>query len=217
MSELLLVVGNKNYSSWSLRPYLALAQTGAAFRTEVIVLDQPDTRDRILARNPAGKVPVLVDGDLTIWDSLAICEYLAETYPAAKLWPADRVARARARSVAAEMHSGFPALRGAMPMNLRARKPGVGHTPDALADAARVQQVWRECLRASGGPFLFGHFTIADAMFAPVTARFTTYGVPLDAQLAAYVDAVAGLPAYKAWLADALQESWTSPKYDELR
>jgi glutathione S-transferase len=216
MSELVLFVGNKNYSSWSLRPYLALAHTGAKFRTETIVLDVADSRDNILAKNPAGKVPVLYDGDFAIWDSLAICEYLAETYPAANLWPADRLARARARSISAELHRGFVALRRAMPMNLRARKPGVGHTPDALADAARVQQIWREALKASGGPFLFGHFTIADAMFAPVTTRFTTYGVPLDAQLAAYVDAIAGLPAFKTWLADAEREPWTQPKYDNL-
>jgi glutathione S-transferase len=215
MSELVLYVGNKNYSSWSLRPYLALAQTGAKFRTEVIPLDRPDTKAAILARNPAGRVPILVDGSLTVWDSLAICEYLAETYPSAKLWPVDRAVRARARSVAAEMHSSFPALRNAMPMNLRARKPGVGHTPEALADVARVHEIWRDALRASGGPFLFGHFTIADAMFGPVVTRFQTYGVRLDAQLAAYSDAVLGLPAFKAWYADAEREEWKMP-YDDL-
>jgi glutathione S-transferase len=216
MSELVLIVGNKNYSSWSLRPYLALAHTGAAFRTEVIPLDRPESKAAILARSPAGKVPILIDGDLLIWDTLAICEYLAETYPAAKLWPTDRAARARARSISAEMHSGFPALRGAMPMNLRARKPGVGHTPEALADAVRVQQIWRDALRVSGGPFLFGAFSIADAMFAPVTTRFTTYGVALDAQLQAYVDAVAALPAFKTWYADAEHEEWKMA-YDDLK
>ncbi|HTJ42428.1 MAG TPA: glutathione S-transferase family protein [Kofleriaceae bacterium] len=216
MSELVLFVGNKNYSSWSLRPYLALAHTGAKFRTETILLDLPESRGNILAKNPAGKVPVLYDGDFAIWDSLAICEYLAETYPAAKLWPSDRLARARARSISAEMHSGFPALRAAMPMNLRARKPGVGHTPDALADAARIQHIWHEALKASGGPFLFGSFSIADAMFAPVTTRFTTYGVSLDSQCAAYVDAVAGLPAFKTWLADAEREEAKQAKYDNL-
>ena len=215
MSELVLFVGNKNYSSWSLRPYLALAQTGAPFRTETIPLDLPDSKANLLKRNPAGKVPVLYVGDLAIWDSLAICEYLAETYPAAKLWPADAVARARARSISAEMHSGFPSLRAAMPMNLRMRKPGKGHTPEAMADAARIQQIWDAALTASGGPFLFGHFTIADAMFAPVTTRFTTYGVPLSARLAAYVDAVAALPSFKAWLADAEKETWEM-QYDEM-
>src|SRR6185437_6072421 len=216
MSELVLVVGNKNYSSWSLRPYMALAHTGAPFRTEVIVLDQPDSKRNILARNPAGKVPVLLDGDFAIWDLLAICEHLAERFPAAKLWPADARARARARSISAEMHSGFPALRGAMPMNLRMRKPGDGQTPDALADAARIQHIWGAALAASGGPFLFGHFTIADAMFAPVTTRFTTYGVPLDATSQSYVDAIAATPAFRAWLADAEQEPWHSAQYDQM-
>jgi glutathione S-transferase len=216
MSELVLIVGNKNYSSWSLRPYLALAHTGAPFRTEVIPLDLPTSKAAILARNPAGKVPVLVDGDLVVWDTLAICEYLAETYPAAKLWPTDRAQRARARSISAEMHSGFPALRQAMPMNLRARKPGVGHTPEALADAARVQQIWRDALRASGGPFLFGSFTNADAMFAPVTTRFTTYGVALDPQLQAYVDAIAALPAFRTWYAEGEREEWKMA-YDDLK
>jgi len=216
MSELVLYIGNKNYSSWSLRPYLALAHTGAKFRTEVIVLDRPDSKANMLAKNPAGKVPVLVDADLVVWDSLAICEYLAEQYPAAQLWPTDRAARALARSISAEMHSGFPALRNAMPMNLRNRKPGVGHTAEALADAARVQQIWRESLTRSGGPFLFGGFTVADAMFAPVTTRFTTYGVKLDPQLAAYVDAIAALPSFRAWYADAEKEEWKLA-YDDLK
>jgi glutathione S-transferase len=215
MSELVLFVGNKNYSSWSLRPYLALAHTGAPFRTETIPLDLPDSKAKLLAKNPAGKVPVLYVGDFAIWDSLAICEYLAETYPAAKLWPADATARARARSISAEMHSSFPSLRAALPMNLRARKVGKGHTPEAMADAARIQHIWDAALSASGGPFLFGHFTVADAMFAPVTTRFTTYGVPLSAKLAAYVDAVAALPSFKQWLADAEKEPWEM-QYDQM-
>ena len=215
MSELVLFVGNKNYSSWSLRPYLALAQTGAPFRTETIPLDTPESKRLLLAKNPAGKVPVLYVGDHAIWDSLAICEYLAETYPAAKLWPADARARARARSISAEMHSGFPSLRAAMPMNLRMKKPGKGHTPEAMADAARIQQIWDAALTASGGPFLFGHFTIADAMFAPVTTRFTTYAVPLAPKLAAYVDAIAALPAFESWYADAVQETFEMA-YDQM-
>jgi glutathione S-transferase len=215
MSDLVLFVGNKNYSSWSLRPYLALAHTGAPFRTETIPLDLPDSKANLLKKNPAGKVPVLYVGDFAIWDSLAICEYLAETYPAAKLWPADAKARARARSISAEMHSSFPSLRAAMPMNLRMRKPGKGHTPEAMVDAARIQHIWDAALTPSGGPFLFGHFTVADAMFAPVTTRFTTYGVPLPAKLAAYVDAVAALPSFKAWLADAEKETWEM-QYDEM-
>jgi glutathione S-transferase len=201
---LTLFVGSKRYSSWSLRPYLALAHSGAQFETRTILLDQQDTKAKIAEVTPAGKVPVLHDGDLVIWDSLAICEYVAEQYPA--LWPADRKARARARSVSAEMHSGFAPLRRDMPMDVCSHKPGQGHTPEALADAKRVQAIWRECLAASGGPFLFGAFSIADAMFAPVTTRFTTYGVDMDATCKAYVDAVAALPAMKQWVADAERE-----------
>ena len=209
MSELVLHVGNRNYSSWSLRAYLAAAATGAPLSTEVIPLDQPETRRRILALSPAGRVPILVDGDVTVWDSLAIGEHLAERFPAAGLWPADPRTRARARSVSAEMHAGFPALRAEMPMNLRARRPGVGHTAAALADAERVMAIWRDALDASGGPLLFGGFTIADAMYAPVTTRFTTYGVELDDACQAYVDAIAAWPAMRAWTDEALREPWT--------
>jgi glutathione S-transferase len=204
---LTLFVGSKRYSSWSLRPYLALAHSGVSFETRTILLDQQDTKAKIAEVNPAGKVPVLHDGDLVIWDSLAICEYIAEQVPA--LWPSEKKARARARSVSAEMHSGFTALRQNMPMDVLSTKPGQGHTPEALADAKRVQAIWRECLAASGGPFLFGAFTIADAMFAPVTTRFTTYGVELDATCKAYVDAVAAVPAMKQWIADAEREPRT--------
>jgi glutathione S-transferase len=209
-AELLLYVGNKNYSSWSLRAYLALAATGAPFRDEVIPLDLPGSKAALRDVNPAGRVPVLLHGDLRVWDSLAICEYLAEVFPDAQLWPVERAARARARSISAEMHSGFVALRTDMPMDLRARRPGVGHTPDALADVGRIVAIWRECrASAAGGPFLFGRFSIADAMFAPVTGRFITYGVELDAASQAYVDAVQALPAMRAWRQAAEQESWT--------
>src|SRR5690349_4162593 len=208
--ELVLYVGNRNYSSWSLRAYLALAATGAPFRDEVIPLDVPETRAAIRTVNPAGKVPVLVHGDLRVWDSLAICEYLAELFPGAHLWPEDRAARARARSVSAEMHSGFVPLRRDMPMDLRAHRPGCGHTPEALADVRRVLAIWRECrATAASGPFLFGRFSIADAMFAPVTGRFVTYGVDLDDVCQAYVDAVQALPAMRAWRAAAEQEPWS--------
>jgi glutathione S-transferase len=204
--SLTLYVGNKRYSSWSLRPYLAIAHTGLAFETQVIMLDRPTTKSEILVANPAGRVPVLHHDGLVIWDSIAICEYLNELAPAAQLWPADRAKRARARSVAAEMHSGFAALRGNMPMDVCADKAGQGHTPEALADTRRVCDIWREALAASGGPFLFGAFSIADAMFAPVTTRFTTYGVELDAPCRAYVEAVAALPAMVAWKRDAAAE-----------
>ncbi len=207
MSDLLLYVGNKRYSSWSLRPYLALAHTGAPFRTEVIQLDRPDTRSSILAVNPAGRVPALRHGEVLVHDSLAICEYVAELFPAANLWPADRARRAQARAVVAEMHSGFAALRSSMSMDLLGAKPGVGHSTDALADAARIQDIWRQArARADGGPFLFGHFTIADAFFAPVATRFTTYSVPLDDVGQAYVDALAALPGFQAWRDDARHE-----------
>jgi glutathione S-transferase len=197
-----LHVGTPNLSSWSLRPYLVLAHIGCPFQVRVIDLDRPDTRATILAGSPAGRVPFLVHDGLLVWDSLAICEYLADTFPEAQLWPIERDARARARSVSAEMHSGFAALRQNMPMNIRARFPGQGHTPEALADAARVMEIWRDCrARAPEGPFLFGRFTIADAMFAPVTTRFTTYDVPVDDTARAYIDAIAELPAMESWRA----------------
>ena len=208
---LTLYVGSKRYSSWSLRPYLALAQTGAAFETTTILLDQPDTKAQIATVTPAGRVPVLHHDGLVIWDSLAICEYVAELDPAANLWPADRAQRAIARAVSAEMHAGFPALRRDMPMDLIANKAGQGHTAEALADARRVLAIWRDQLAVSKGPFLFGSFTIADAMFAPVTTRFTTYGVDLDATCRAYVDAVQALPAFVAWKRDAAAEPATRP------
>lgn len=204
--SLTLYVGSKRYSSWSLRPYLALAHTGAPFETTTILLDRPETKASIAAVNPAGRVPVLHHDELVVWDSIAICEYVAELYPDAKLWPTTRSERARARSISAEMHSSFTSLRGAMPMDVLSKKPGMGHTPDALADARRVQEIWRESLAASGGPFLFGAFSIADAMFAPVATRFVTYGVELDATCQAYVDAIYALPAMKQWIADAERE-----------
>lgn len=206
---LTLYVGSKRYSSWSLRPYLALAHAGIAFETKTILLDQDDTSAAIAKVNPARRVPVLHDGGNVIWDSLAICEYAAELVPTRLLWPADRLQRARARAISAEMHSSFAALRRDMPMDVCASKPGVGHTAEALADAQRVIAIWREQLTASGGPFLFGAFTIADAMFAPVTTRFTTYGVDLDAASRSYVAAVAALPAMQQWRADAEREPVT--------
>jgi glutathione S-transferase len=205
--SLVLYVGSKRFSSWSLRPYLALAHAGAPFETRTIFLDRPTSKAEIAKVNPAGRVPVLHDGDLVIWDSLAICEYAHEQY--GNLWPADRAARARARAISAEMHSGFVALRGNMPMDICTSKPCVGHTPEALADARRVQEIWREALAASGGPFLFGTFSIADAMFAPVTTRFRTYGVDLDATCRAYSAAIAALPAMQAWQRDADAEPRT--------
>lgn len=202
-----LYVGNKRYSSWSLRPYLALAYAGADFTTETILLDRHDTSARIAAVNPAGKLPVLHDGALVIHESLAICEYASEICPAAGLWPDGRADRARARSIATEMHAGFVALRREMPMDVGAKKPHTGRTPESLADVARVLAIWRAQLAASGGPFLFGTFTIADAMFAPVTTRFVTYDVELDDLCSAYVRAIGEMPAMRAWADDAARES----------
>lgn len=206
-----LYVGSKRYSSWSLRPYLALAHTGLASEVTTILLDREDTRPAIAKVNPAGRLPVLHHDDLVVWDSLAICEYLNELAPEAQLWPADRALRARGRAISAEMHAGFTALRTHMSMDLGADKAGQGHVPDALADVRRVVAIWHEALAASGGPFLFGRFSIADAMFAPVTTRFTTYGVDLDATSRAYVDAVAALPAMQAWRRDAAAEPVSRP------
>ncbi|MBN1207062.1 MAG: glutathione S-transferase family protein [Myxococcaceae bacterium] len=208
MSELTLIVASKNYSSWSLRPYLALAHTGQPFREVLVTLDEAETAANIAQYSPSGRLPVLRHGALTVWDSLAICEYLAETFPQARLWPQDTEARAVARSVVAEMHSGFSALRQNMTMNIRARKPGMGRAPGVAEDIARIRALWGDCRArfGQGGPFLFGHFTIADAFYAPVVTRFVTYDVELDAVGKAYRDAVLELPALKAWSEAARSE-----------
>jgi len=199
---LVLVIGNKNYSSWSLRPWLALAAAGIPFEEIRIPLYEAGSKAEILRHSPAGKVPVLKHGGLVVWDSLAICEYVAERFPEAQLWPADPAARATARSASAEMHSGFVALRSQMPMNLRAHKPGRGRGPGVQEDVDRITTLWRE-LRArfgAGGDFLFGRFSIADAMYAPVVGRFRTYEVALDPASRRYADAVWALPALQPWL-----------------
>jgi glutathione S-transferase len=208
MSELTLIVGSKNYSSWSLRPYLALAHTGQPFREVLIALDEPDTAANIAKYSPSGRVPALRHGTLAIWDSLAICEYLAETFPQARLWPQERETRAVARSVVAEMHSGFSNLRQNMTMDIRARKPGQGRAPGVAEDIARIQALWNDCRSrfGQGGPYLFGHFTIADAFYAPVVTRFVTYEVELDAVSRAYRDTILELPALKAWTEAAHSE-----------
>jgi glutathione S-transferase len=210
MSERTLILGNKAYSSWSLRPWLALKQAGLPFAETVIQLRQPDTRAQILAHSPTGKVPCLIDGGRVIWDSLAICEYIAELAPAAALWPEDSYARAVARSASAEMHSGFVALRNAMSMDLKADRSGQGLNPDSAADIARVQALWADCRArfGQGGPFLFGRFSVADAMYAPVVTRFVTYGVAVDDTARAYMDAVLALPAMQEWTAAAKAEPW---------
>lgn len=209
-----LLIGNKNYSSWSLRPWLALTELGIAFDEERVPLFAPGYKDRILAASPAGKVPVLIDGSIAVWDSLAIGEYLAEKFPEHGVWPRDAAARAHARCVSAEMHSGFQNLRGQMPMNIRKVVPGRSRTPELEADIARVIALWRDCLRASGGPFLFGTFSYADAMYAPVVTRFTTYGVGLDGTALDYSNRIWALAGMQAWKAASVAEAEVIEAYE---
>ena len=214
MSEPTLVIGNKNYSSWSLRPWLAMKVAGIPFAEHRIPLYGPGSKDQILVYSPAGKVPCLADGVLRVWDSLSICEYLAEKHPG--LWPQDPAARALARSVSAEMHSGFANLRAKMSMNIRKRYPGLGRTPESLADVARIVSLWSDCRAryGKGGRFLFGAFSIADAMYAPVVLRFRTYEVELPADCRAYSDAVLALPAMQDWIAAAMAETESLPQFE---
>jgi glutathione S-transferase len=210
-----LYIGNKNYSSWSMRPWVLMKQAGIPFDEVMLRFDAltPDSRFKteVTRLNPAARVPVLVDEGFSVWDTLAIAEYLAERFPDKALWPADRLARARARSVCAEMHSGFGALRNHLPMNIEASMPELGprlmnEQAAVRADVERIVGMWTELLAAHGGPMLFGGFSIADAYFAPVVMRFRTYGVPLPAPVAAYVERVAALPGVAAWVAEALVE-----------
>jgi glutathione S-transferase len=217
MSGLKLVIGNKNYSSWSMRPWLLMRHYGIEFDEVQIPLRQPDSLERKLAYSPAGKVPILIDGDMRIWDSLAIVERLAEKFAEKPLWPADAEARAVARSVSAEMHSGFASLRSRMPLNCRARRPKAGRGPGVQEDIDRICEIWRECRARHGaaGEFLFGEFTAADAMFAPVASRFQTYGVKLDRDAAEYAGAILALPAIRHWIKDAHREPWRIAKFDQ--
>jgi glutathione S-transferase len=212
-----LVIGNKAYSSWSMRPWLLMRQTDIAFSEIRLPMKSDEWRHRIAHYSPSGRVPVLIDGDITVWDSLAIAEYLAEKHPEQPLWPRDPAARAVARSVSAEMHSGFQALRTQMPMNVRRQRPGQGHTPQALADVARITALWHDCRRrfAGAGLFLFGAFSIADAMYAPVVSRLLTYAVEVDAGAAQYVRAVSSLPAFRAWIAEAQAETDFIADYEQ--
>lgn len=215
LDKFTIVLGNKNYSSWSLRPWLALKRTGAPFEEIVIPLDQPETKEAILAHSGAGRVPVLHHGERTIWESLAICEYLAELFPDAGLWPADQEARAAARAVSCEMHAGFVSLRGHMPMNIRESLPGGGMTAEVEADIGRIQFIWESCREnfGGGGDFLFGGFTIADAMFAPVVMRLRTYAVDLSTTCRTYSDAVWNLPEMQEWVSAAREEPFDIPDY----
>ncbi|MFN3376773.1 MAG: glutathione S-transferase family protein [Burkholderiaceae bacterium] len=210
-----LYIGNKNYSSWSMRPWVLLRQAGIAFEEVMVRFDsfdaQSDFKRTLGPVSPTGKVPVLVDGDLVVWDTLAIAEYVAEQHPDHRLWPADRAARARARSVCAEMHSGFTALRSHCPMNIEAHLPDTGaliwrDRPAVRADVARLVAMWSELLQAHGGPLLFGDFTVADAYYAPVCMRLATYSLPVPPHIADYVQRVQQLPGVKAWIDGALAE-----------
>lgn len=203
-----LYIGNKNYSSWSLRPWLVMRHAGMDFRDEKLALLSDDYRARIPGISPSGKVPVLHLDDQVIWDSLAICEFIAETYPDAQCWPTAREARAQARAVVAEMHSGFPALRNLMPMDCRKLlAPVKVQQPQELAkDIQRIHAIWQECLAKSGGPFLFGSFSIVDAFFAPVVIRFKSYGVHLDATLEGYCQTLLQLPDMQAWIEEGQGE-----------
>lgn len=202
MSEITLYIGDKNLSSWSLRPWLVLRQAGIPFTEKMIRFGRPETRAEMLEQSPSGLVPCLVDGDIRVWDSLAIAEYLADRFPEKRLWPEDRAARAEARAISAEMHSGFSALRTVWPMNFA--RDGMRHIrPDAVRrDIARIADIWTgaRTRHGAGGPFLFGRFSIADAMYAPVVSRFVTYGpVELPAAAAAWRDMMFALPAMKEW------------------
>lgn len=212
-----LIIGNKNYSSWSLRSWLLMRQLDIPFDEELVWLyEGEDEQARLRALSPSGKVPCLVDGDYVVWDTLAIAEYLAERFPTRGVWPADARLRAQARSVAAEMHSGFVDLRSAMPMNVRKRFENVPVSPAVRANIDRISTVWKEALAASGGPFLFGRFSAADAFYAPVVWRFRNYGVKLDAALEAYMDRMLALPAMQAWAEASAVEGHPMPAQDDL-
>ena len=211
-----LYIGNKNYSSWSMRPWVLLRQAGIPFEEVLVRFDSFEAdsqfKQALSQLNPVGKVPVLTDGELVIWDTLAIAEYVAESFPEKTLWPSEKAARARARSVCAEMHSGFSALRSNCPQNIEASLPEIGaliwrDKPAVRADVERLVAMWSELLQAHGGPLIFGAFTIVDAYFAPVCMRLKTYGLPVPPAIAAYIDHVTALPGVAAWIKDARAEA----------
>ncbi|MDI1343818.1 MAG: glutathione S-transferase family protein [Pseudolabrys sp.] len=208
--SLTLIIGNKNYSSWSLRPWIAMKAAGIPFEEVVIPLYRPGSAEQILKYSPAGKVPILIDGGDTVWESLAILERLAERFPQAGLWPADARARSFARAAASEMHGGFQPLRQHCTMNLWLPPKPRPMPPEVLANMARIENLWADCRArfGKGGPFLFGAFGNADAMYAPVVARFHNYGLPVGAQTRAYMDAVMALPAWREWYDAAMKETW---------
>jgi glutathione S-transferase len=212
-----LVIGNKNYSSWSLRPWIAMKALGIPFDETLLVFDTPDFKARVAAISGTGKVPVLIDGDTCVWESLAILEYVAEKFPQAGLWPAATAARAHARAIANEMHAGFAPLRNQLPMCMWRPIEKRPLTADAAANVKRIDTLWTHCRArfGQGGPFLFGKFCAADAMYAPVVSRFVTYAVGASAPARAYMDAVRALPAWQEWESAALREEAVYPD-DEI-
>jgi len=209
MADLILKIGNKNYSSWSLRGWLAAKAAGLEFEEQLIRLFEDGHAETMDAETPAGKVPVLIHGDRVIWEFLAIAEYLAELAPERNMWPADAGQRARARAVSTEMATGFFGLRNQFPMNIRRRVEGLAPTPETMRDIARIQDIWRDCLsEAKGGPYLFGPFSIADVMYAPVVFRFQGYGIEADQTARQYMDAMLANEWIQEWTAAALQEPW---------
>lgn len=220
MAEFTLVIGNKNYSSWSLRGWLMARIAGIEFEEIVIPLDLPETQASIRKHSPSGRVPVLIHRGLAVWESLAIAEYLNDLKPEVGIWPPSAAARAHARSISAEMHAGFAELRNNMPMNIRASYAGRGMTPAVRVDIERITWLWRDCRKRFGGAFpkddgfLFGTFGAADAMYAPVVTRLKTYGVKLDSDTEAYCNAVLAQPALKEWIDAAGNEPWLIASYE---
>lgn len=220
MAEFTLVIGNRNYSSWSLRGWLMAKIAGIDFEEIVVPLDRPETQATIRKHSPSGRVPVLLHDGLAVWESLAIAEYINDIRPGAGLWPAATRSRAHARAISAEMHAGFAELRTRMPMNIRASLPGRGMTPEVRADIERITGLWRECRQrfakaaSKDDGFLFGVISAADAMYAPVVTRFRTYGVKLDADSDGYCNAVLAHPAMSDWVEAAKQEPWSIAQYE---
>lgn len=210
MAGPLLLIGNRKYSSWSLRPWIVMKQAGIKFDEKFVALQQPDTKAKILKFSPSGKVPFLRHGKIEVWESLAIMEYLNEAFPKAGLWPKDKAARAHARAVSNEMHGGFADLRRYLGMDVSRRIEAGARIAAVQGEIDRIVAIWTGCRRkyGKGGPFLFGKFSIADGMYAPVVTRFTTYGVPLPAAAAAYVKTMMNLPAMQEWIAAAMKEPW---------
>ncbi|MGJ8572396.1 MAG: glutathione S-transferase family protein [Hoeflea sp.] len=208
MTGPVLYIGNKNYSSWSFRPWIGMRTTGIDFEEKLVPFDMAAGNPEFKAFSPTGKVPVLVDADLTVWESLAILDHVARKHPASGLWPENPADRTRAMAMSSEMASSFPALRSACPMNMRRERKPIPTTPAILADVARIQALWSHCLEASGGPFLFGAFSIADAMYAPVVNRLDVYAFETSSTVDGYMARMKALPAWREWEAEGRAEPW---------